>query len=45
VGLPEIVPYKPDEMTAILAGPPGERPVRLAARLKKKTLNLHSAPK
>ena len=39
VGLPEIIPYMPDDMTAILAGPPGERPVSAAA-----SWNMNSAP-
>jgi hypothetical protein len=33
--LPEIIPYSPDETTAILAGPPGLLPVIAAAMLKK----------
>ena len=37
VGLPDIVPYRPDEMIAILAGPPRALPVTSAARLKKKS--------
>lgn len=35
VGLPDIVPYRPEEMTAILAGPPRDRPVTNDAMLKK----------
>ena len=35
VGLPEIVPYRPDEITAIFAGPPAVFPVSADARLKK----------
>ena len=27
VGLPDTIPYKPEEITAILAGPPGWRPL------------------
>ena len=35
VGLPEIVPYRPDEITAIFAGPPADFPVSADARSKK----------
>ncbi len=37
VGLPEIMPYMPDETTATLAGPPGLRPAMAAAKSKKKS--------
>ena len=35
VGLPDTMPYMPDEMTATLAGPPGCRPEIAAAKSKK----------
>ena len=38
VGLPEIMPKRPEEMTAIFAGPPGRRPLITAAKSKKKSL-------
>ena len=37
VGLPDIVPNKAEDETAILAGPPIERPDNAAARPKKKS--------
>ncbi len=40
VGLPEIMPYMPDEITATLAGPPGRRPEMAAAKSKKKSAPL-----
>jgi hypothetical protein len=37
VGLPESIPYIPDEITATFAGPPEVRPLIAAAKLKKKS--------
>ena len=40
VGLPEIMPYMPEEMTATFAGPPGRPPEIAAAKSKKKSAPL-----
>ena len=37
VGLPEMVPYRPEDVTAILAAPPGLLPLSAAATSKKKS--------
>ena len=37
VGLPDIVPYSPEEITAILAGPPTRFPATADANSKKKS--------
>ena len=42
VGLPDTMPYMPDEMTATLAGPPGRRPAMAAAKSKKNSLPLQA---
>jgi hypothetical protein len=42
VGLPDNMPYIPDEITATLAGPPGLLPLIAAANLKKKSPPPHA---